>query len=368
MTTGTPPDLAERCVRRWAAAQLDLPADVSLADAKAAFLSRVRDEDFMPPAHWQQAYHVLAGAPPSPAVLGQALADDENRLRTEVEKFAVDFFRFDVPTRLSHWQTLAAECAFAPPLAARLAGLERGLRVVPPSGPERKQGGEIVDDICNWETLHVAQVVQRSDVHELVDYICELFVLRPHARAVRRQEIFKELGPDNVGRLAQAVPELAHALPAVASLDPVFLEQLTNFHRRAWARVTNRAEREAASAPAPSSRGSGGNYWWVIFVAIAVIRLCAGMGSSSTRSTIPQLPPSVMPPPPPVNALHFDMQQWKQSLKEELARPPDQATWPLGEVTRQFLKIPIPEECKPLYQELARRIREQRQLKVPPPP
>src|SRR6516165_1736269 len=91
MTTGTTPESTARILTRWAAEQLELEPDASARDARGVFMTRLRDEDFMPPWRWQQAYRVLDGDATSPTLVGQALADEEERLHTEVESFAAEF-------------------------------------------------------------------------------------------------------------------------------------------------------------------------------------------------------------------------------------------------------------------------------------
>jgi hypothetical protein len=257
-TTGTPPEATARLLTRWAADQLELEPDVSLREARAAFMARLPDEDFVPPLRWQQAYRILGADSAAPAVAAQALADEEGRLRSEVECFAVEFWQLDGERRRQRWQELFATCASIPVLAARLRALEPGLKV------------------------GSAALASDAATGALVEALRELFVLRPLPRAIRRQEFLQKLGADETRRMEKAARELRGT--PWAALDLELIEQLTSWSYRAELRPKMRRQREKAAAAAAAaerasstSRSSGAGWSWAwVLVAVSVVRLCAG--------------------------------------------------------------------------------------------
>jgi hypothetical protein len=331
MTTGTLPESEMQRLKRWAAEQLDLPRDVSASEARAAFLARLRDEDMMPPLRWQQAHRALAGHT-SPAVTAQVLAEEEDRLRDEVESFAVEFFRLEVGPRELRWRELRQQCAFSPPLTARLHALEPGLRVVP---------GQIHDNPA---------------LGELENHLCELFVLRPHERAVRRQQLIFQSAPGVRSRLAQAALSLSKAQPHLAALEPTLIHQLTTWNARAAKRGSNRSKRQRQTAAIVSGGGSsGGNtwgsYWWVAIIALIIIRALSST-SSTSRTYVP--PRNTFLPPTfprvdfrPVTFPRFDPKEWEDKWKRE----PGKGDGAPGEATRRLLDGIIDPEVKKRVEE-----------------
>jgi hypothetical protein len=216
MTTGTPPESSNSVLCRWAAEQLELPADVSAKESRSAFMQRLRDEDFMPPRSWQQASRALLGGVASENVAARAFNEEEGRLRSVVETFAVEFFSLDVPMREQRWRELRDQCAFSPPLTARLRSLERGLRV----------SGE--------------SPMANPSQQELAGYVRELFVLGPRARAARRQKLLHELTHESRQPLANAADVFRSEHPMIAALERDLVGQLESWNRRAWKRHENR--------------------------------------------------------------------------------------------------------------------------------
>jgi hypothetical protein len=210
MTTGR--NAAAPDLKRWAADQLGLEPEAPPAEAGAALLRRLPAVGFVPPPAWQEALHLLRdGTPPG----GLALLGVEDRLRREVDDFAVEFFTLPVAERRQCWQGLAARCAFSPPLTARLRALEPGLRA---------DAGKPIDG--NPRLVRLAGQVR------------ELFVLGPAARAVQRQALLRDLDGDLAEWVAVA-GELRTRHGAVADLEPELIAQILG----AWQTRQEQAER-----------------------------------------------------------------------------------------------------------------------------
>jgi hypothetical protein len=345
-TTGTPPETTARLLTRWAAEQLELEPNVSLREARAAFVAKLPDEDFVPPLRWQQAYRVLGADAVGPAVVVQALADEETRLRTEVECFAVEFWQLNGERRRERWQEIFAACAALPTLAARLRALEPGLKIATEAAPSD------------------------AAARELIEILRELFILRPLPRAIRRQEFLRELGADRIRQMEKAARELRGT--PFAALAPDLIEQLTSWSYRAELRPKVRRQREKAAAAAAAaerarstSSGNSGRFAWLyIAIAVGLIRVCAGGFNQKSSYN----PPSHTPP---TFTMQFNVKLWQQSLDDQLAKPEDQAQEPLGEATRRLLGIKVEDfadaETKKKYEELQRRLQKRRLDPTIPP-
>lgn len=290
MTTGTPPEPASDALHRWAAEQLEFPPDVSPKESRAAFMLRLRDEDFMPPLCWQQASRALLGGKPSETLAAEVRTQEEARLRAAVETFAVEFFLLDVAAREQRWKELCRQCAFSPPLMARLRGLERGLRLAGQS------------DLPN------------PSHRELAGYVRELFVLRPHARATRRQELYQQFSPEDIGRLSPAAQGIFSSYPELGALDPDFLRHLATWNVRAAKRRENR-ERRRTPVAAGNSSSSDGNWKapvWVIVACITVFLRFIGSMSSSSNPPYKYVPPPTFSMP--------ELERIKQADPDEMIK------------------------------------------------
>src|SRR5579872_1446991 len=132
MTTGIGRDPAA-WRRRWAAEQLGVSVGATPAEARAAFLARLPEVDFVPPSAWRAALRLLAGVTdrlPADAE-EEARADEKRRLGEAVEEFAAEFWSLAVASRQQRWQALARECGPFESLRARLDLLRPGLGIGP---------------------------------------------------------------------------------------------------------------------------------------------------------------------------------------------------------------------------------------------
>jgi hypothetical protein len=205
MTTGIDRDEQAR-LGRWATEQLDLPEGAGPEEARAAFLRQLPDADFVPPTNWCQAVGLLTGTriPGAADAAGEADAEEEERLRSEVEEYAEQFWSLALGERRQRWQSLYGRCGFAPRLRARLEGLRPGLVVG--SLPEGEDA----------EVLALAQEVR------------SFFVLRPADRAAARQALVQRM---RIGwKEGQATAKLLQQnLPSIAALEPSLMKTLTSW-------------------------------------------------------------------------------------------------------------------------------------------
>jgi len=241
-------------VRGWAAAQLELKPDATPQQVRAALLRQLPEDDSMLPYRCQQAaLFLLRPADGAERILcqGQASYDEEDRLRLEIDAFAAEFFKLAIPERRRRWQALRGHCAFSAPLIARLEGLEKGLDVA-------------------------LEKVSGADLRELAERVCDLFVLRPAARAVQRQEVLHEMGTEHA-RWQGAARELQIQAPAVAGLAKTLLEEIATWEER-WQRQRKGAVKLPAVGRLP---GKKGDKWTrrqlIIAIIIVVVAIVSGV-------------------------------------------------------------------------------------------
>lgn len=277
MTTATVPDGPVPDLRGWAAAQLDLKPDAAPAEVRAALLRQLPEDDFVPPFRRQQAARLLlAPADGAASILrqGHVLAEEEEHLRTEVDAFAGDFFKLATTERRQRWQELTARCAFSPPLAARVHGLEKGLSATVP-------------------------VSASEDVRSLAEQVCDLFVSRPVVRAARRQEMVREMRL-SVARWQAAARQLRSQAADIAALAPALLDELADWEKRLQQqRKRQQVMPTVAQQPQPTGGSKRGAIWPVIlaiFVVINLLRLAiSGTGGTSRPPAIKLPPVTTMP-------------------------------------------------------------------------
>jgi len=267
-------------VRGWAAAQLELKPDVTPQQVRTALLRQLPEDDFVLPYRCQQAaLFLLRPADGAERILrqGQAPYDEEDRLRLEVDAFAAEFFELALPERRRRWQALRGHCAFCPPLAARLEGLERGLDVAP-------------------------EKLAATEMRELAERVADLFVLRPAARALQRQELLRALATNGV-RWQAAARQLQQHAPPVAALAPGLIEELASWEQRrqqqhnraAGQRLQQHLGRPGLqSAARPPFSGAGRGSGWVVIIIVVIVinalRLALPGGSPSPKLAVPTYP------------------------------------------------------------------------------
>ncbi len=270
--TNTAPDPAA-----WAAREVGLSPGAPPAEVRSALLREVTRAGFVPPPSRQQAWQVITAAPGS--CPPEVLLAEEAQLRGEVDDFAAAFFATPVAARQLRWQALSAQCAFSPPLAARLAALHPAL------GLDLRLG-----EIGNPRTA------------QLASHVAGLFVLAPAARAAQRQAVLRGMQADMTG-WEEIARQLQAVAPTLATLEPTLLasilgwraqqQRLTRLRegRQSPSRPTPRnAARAAGPTPkAPAAKGSGGRAigWGSVILVGFVVRVCIGLGSHSSSNVPP---------------------------------------------------------------------------------
>jgi hypothetical protein len=252
--------------------------DATRAELRAALLRDVTRCGFVPSPVRQAAWQALCGV--RSAFPPDVLLAEEAALRDEVDDFATSFFATPVDLRCQRWRALSARCAWSPPLVARLAALEPGLRL----------------DIRPGD-------IRSPLTAQLASHVAGLFVLGPSARAAQRQAVLRAMRPDIAG-WEEAGKQLRAMAPALVALEPTLLASLLAWRgqqqrlaqvRQARPPVTPRPERRPAPRPAaPAASGSGGVRaigGVAAVVTFFIIRACTSFGSISA--------PRPDPPPPP---------------------------------------------------------------------
>lgn len=257
--------------RARAADLLGVPPESSPAEARAAFLKRLEQVDFVPPPHWVAGL-ALFGVTPAPGAAAALEQSGRESLRAEVDDFARQFWSLAPDERKGRWSALRDRCEGEPALHRRLAQLGAGLDV------EAREFW-----IGDGFGTTLAGLVQ------------ELFPLPPLERAARRQAWFDALAGSPVG-WQRAADQLRQEAPRVAALEPVLLERIDQL-----AEAYARPPRRYAPAPAPASeggrRGSYAAVYVMVFVGIAILRAISGSSSNSSSSPPPKVYSSPRPLP-----------------------------------------------------------------------
>jgi hypothetical protein len=263
MTTGIEPEPAEWRTR-WAAGQLGLSPDASGPEARAAFLRRLPEWEFMPPVGAHRALELLKGCPVRGTDHAQAefeaLLAEQERLRAEVEGFAGRFWQLSTDERVTIWNRLSQGCGAFPALRERLQRLVPGLHLELLSEPP--------------EDMHVKMLAQG---------VQELFVLRPAEQARKRREHLRRLRRD-FSAWRDAVRRVRVNFPEVAALGEPFLSELET------------VERPRKRQPTPRKKSTDLTRkiihpWWAAPLTILVLMLLRGVGDPSRTV------PSRSPPP-----------------------------------------------------------------------
>ncbi len=190
----------------WAREQLHLSESSTSADARQAYLKRLNDEDFLPPAHLPYALAVLEGKAEAPGANEEAVWPEVgDRQRQRVEEFARRYLQIPIDDRIDQWLKLKADCRDVPALADRLDRLEPALPLDPNS-------------------LAVAD----PDVRELMQEASKIFVLRPFEAAQARAAFFRReavRSEDGMARWHWAARNLKKSYPQYEILSPELIQQ-----------------------------------------------------------------------------------------------------------------------------------------------
>lgn len=275
MTTDS--DRLPPALRRWAAEQLGVEENATPGEARAAFLARLREANFLPPPAWRSALGLLQHGLP-----GRWSADDEaarrtweEALRDEVETYASQFFSLPVDFRQQRWRELLASCELCSPrLSARLIALEGGLRVDATAIPR-----------------------EGSPVGDLARDVMRLFVMRPEERASARLALIVEL-ESNAEQANEAACGLEARYTPLVSLDPALVNHLKESQQRVGRRdALHRRLRSKRRPVVTSSRENNGRSRGLGFaIAIglfALLRFLTLIGDSAR--SLHRAPPAPVP-------------------------------------------------------------------------
>ncbi len=233
--------------RIWAAERLGIRPDSSARDFSVALLSRVEEDDFVPPLVVRQAWEVAVGKQASEPFPLDELLEDE--LHSDVENFARQFFEMPVPDRVRAWRQLFEQAASWPRLKARLTNLRPGLQVEFP-----------------------AVSAKNPHAQELIASARELFILPPAQRALRRREILRQSLQTQLRPWQNAARTIRWRYRSIAALSPDLILSLA-----ASRRTIARARRNYTlrlSAPAPKTTGMRrrvSTAWLVVVLVIFVV-------------------------------------------------------------------------------------------------
>jgi len=163
-------DRSTELVVKTATEALGLSADAESQRASAVFLDRLAKSEFFPDQLVRESASYLRAPRSDIASLPNLNQAVEKALANQVETFAEAYWQIPTSTRNAQWEELMLECERFPRLAGRLASLEGGLDMDPPSG---------FDDPADARLAAV---------------IVELYPLKPAARAERRRYLLSETG------------------------------------------------------------------------------------------------------------------------------------------------------------------------------
>jgi hypothetical protein len=283
------PDYPKPDLQLWASQQLGIPVEASVREARAALLRNLASNHFVPPPSVQESYEFWTRPTPDkvlPSLTEQAFYDEELRLRNLVEEFARGFFQMAPGKRKKRFQALLEQCRWSVALKARLEGLAPGL--------ELERG--------SWES----ETPQKQD---LVEALCQLFVLTPRERAQRRYQIVRDHARERKG-WEIAARHLQKENPELASLEPFLVDEV------AWGK-TRRVKKPRLPKPVSTvlttQTADGGSKWpfWVIF--FVVISLARIFTLNSSTPPPPKVPP--FNPNFPANKIMEDLKKMQEEWK-----------------------------------------------------
>jgi hypothetical protein len=263
----TPSDSLGQDLRAWAADQLQVAVNALPETVRAAYLRSVEHDNGAPNLHAREALLILTGHTNAarPVLALEGVEDD---LQRETDDFAARFFTLAAEERKTTWDRLHARGQGFVRVAARLAALRPGL----------------------WVDL--PDLDRHTDLGRLAALVCQLFTLRPLARAARRHAFLAGVKREGKWELwARAANRLRAAHGALAALEPEFISQLADVEARVekTQQLQERMRQVARSAPAPQKKTG----WWpialVVFVVLGALRAFNSGAPSSPPRTIPPL-------------------------------------------------------------------------------
>ncbi len=293
MTTGIEPE-RPAWEAEWAAGLLGVPPGANPSEARAAFLRRLPEVDFVPPPAWRRALGILDGCPAhgpdDPSFYFHEMLAAEDRLRAEVDTFAGRFWALDPAERRRTWNGLSARCSAFPALGSWLERLEPALPVKP-----------------------VFPVPMDPQVSELLRRTQELYVLRPGEAAREHREYLRQMRRDR-GSWRNAVQTLRRVYPDFAALAGPLLSDLESTRKKVKRR---RVRKETVGQ---GSRRSSSAWWAFLLIAMVLGRVASSLSTHSNSSQYPHSlktsplwgPNPVLPPLTPQEADKRLEEHWRK--------------------------------------------------------
>jgi hypothetical protein len=264
-------------LKAWAADQLQVAVGSAPPEVRAGYLRQTRNEFGAPNLNAREALLILTGRTCARPAL--ALEATELQLHREMDDFASRFFSLPIAERKAEWERLYIRGRGFVRVDARLEALRPGIYIVLPKFDHDRHLGELVAEVC------------------------ELFVLRPPARAARRQDRLAETHRrGNWLRWSQTADLLRNKHAAIASLEPEFIARLADADALEQKKKKLKRIMRASAEPVAGTQKPTSRWRWMIFTAAAlmIVRLIAAGVSSNNPS------PRFVPSPNIKAAPNFD--------------------------------------------------------------
>jgi hypothetical protein len=256
------PDAQRR--EAWAREQLEVSSEASAHEARAALLTQIGRDAFVPDDFLLPAYRSLTAPPREDAAEAAFLAGEEQRVCEEVEEFARGMFDLSPDERRQCWQKLADTHSGSTKASARLYAISAGLTV-------------------DFDALDRAS----SQIQQLARWCGELLVLPPPQRSARRRAILTKM----TGQRAQwrsIARQLSKRHAAFAALSLPFVRSVADWgHKKKTSAVRTNVQEKWRSAV----QGEKTNWGYVLGVlvigAVFVARVATRFDYSDDRSQQP---------------------------------------------------------------------------------
>ncbi len=305
----------------YGAQLLDLPADATPADGRAAFLQRLPKADFVPAEPLGAGLGLLDNRLTTTPFADATEEVRRNAFNEQLNEFSRDFWNLPPPERHERWEKLKAyatgpldektpKCVWLPSALKHLDYLSAGIYIDDAAGNE-----------LTGKTAKLAEAIK------------EMFPLPLLARIKRRQE-WLQVTDAQPSMWTLAVARLEEAAPAIAHLDPALLIEMRRRaaecedppkfiprpfrpHRNADLNVKGQRKTKA------ETKGSWTAAYVIIFIAIGVLRGMLGSNDKPERSTNPspiklqELKPYQIPSPQFAPPKSFELpKEYYQILKD----------------------------------------------------
>lgn len=270
-------------LKAWAADQLQVEPGSAPAEVRAAYLRRAQLDNGVPNLAAREAMVLLSGRN-NAARPTLALEAVEQKLHHEIDDFASRFFALAIADRKAEWEKLHARGQGFVRIAARLAALRPGLYfVLPPLDRD-------------------------SHLGKLVSAACQLFVLRPPARAAQAG---MAQGSESAGRAAPlgsggylTADEASSSCRAGTRINgPIGRCRRLERGKETGQSTNARAAQPARQTTKPTSRWP--NKVVVTIAVLAMVRVLIGGLFSLNPNSTPSPPPPIPKMVPQFNPNDF---------------------------------------------------------------